>query len=443
MLRRQMMGEVLFEGRSAFFDKMNSAMSVATNISTAADLGMAGYSVSIDLGQMLAYYGLNPIKLGKLLKQVMTDKALRNAMMDPHLRFELGVSGEVMRGARLRAVQGADLSFGNQGGFVASGHYWADMGRWVGNFYAEAASNIMTASLLNPITDLTQMLAAPLAVTKTFQAIGRAVNGVGTKADLNILRRMGIDDELARRIWVQFDAGEKGIHKAPGVTDDLAQSGVVILPEFSTWRDQELAQHVMAMIGGDIRVATLHPGIATNRIWSGMGGALHVVSRMYYLFTRWAMVSSQNIYGKNIEDGTYQNIGTAMAYSTLIQATVNWIKEPDFVESPILERLQNALVMSGSFGYMGIMNERLERLSGHQLGMRPMMGLDTFAHDPDSMRFRLAAFGPVTGKAGAAEETLRKENYGQFMRLFMPYQNFWLWSSAVRDASDFLDFEED
>ena len=443
LLRRQMMGEVLFEGNSAFMDKMNAAVSVATNISTAADLGMAGYSVSIDLGQMLAYYGMNPLRLGRLLKQVMKDPTLRAAMADPKLRFELGVAGEVQRGARLRAIQGADLSFGNQGGFVASGHYWADMGRWIGNFYAEASSNIMTASLLNPITDLTQMLAAPLAVTKTFQSIGRVVKGVGSTADANTLRRLGIDDDMARRIWVEYEFGNKGVHKAPGVVDDLAESGVVILPEFSSWRDPQLAQHVMAMIGGDIRVATLHPGIATNRIWTGMGGALHTVSRLYYLFTRWSLVASENVYGKNIEDGTYQGISTAIAYSTLLQATINWMKEPDFVETPMLERLGNALVMSGSFGYMGVMNERLERMSGHQLGLRPMMGLDTFAHDPDSARFRLAALGPVAGKVGAAEETLRKQNYGQFMRLFMPYQNFWAWSGAVRDASDFLDFEDE
>jgi len=96
-------------------------------------------------------------------------------------------------------------------------------------------------------------------------------------------------------------------------------------------------------------------------------------------------------------------------------------------------------VMSGGLGYMGSMNERLERLSGHRLGLRPMMGVDTFAHDPDTPQFIAAGLGPVTGKLGAAYTTLGDENYGKFMRLFMPYQNWWLWANKVRDVSQYAD----
>jgi hypothetical protein len=442
LLRRQMMGEALFEGDNAFIDSLNSLASLASNVSVATDLGMAGYSVTIDLGQMLAYYGLGPVKLAKLGSTLMKDTELRRLLFNKDVARQFGVAGEVVRGARLRAIQGADLSFGNQGGFVASGNRFADIGRWLGNSYAEAASNIMTASLLNPITDLTQQLAAPLATTRIMQAIGRVATGKGEKIDANILRRLGMDNEMATRAWAQFSRAapdDQGVRLLREGADMLEPDAAMIMPKFSSWTDQALAQDVMSMISGDIRVATLHPGIAANRIWKGMGGALNAVGRLYYLFTRWAMVSSANVYGKNIEDGTHRHIATAIAYSTAIQMMVNWLKEPDFVEDPMLERMKDAFVMGGGLGYLGIMNERLERMSGHRLGLRPMLGVDTFAHDPDSAQFIMSGLGPVAGKVGGAITHVDQQNYGRVARLFMPYQNWWLWAGAVRDASQYAD----
>ena len=442
LLRRQMMGEAIFESDNAFIDGMNSFASLAANVSVATDLGMAGYSVTIDLGQMLAYYGMGPLKLAKLGNVLMKDTELRRLLFNKDVARQFGVAGEVVRGARLRAIQGGDLSFGNQGGFISSGNRVADIGRWIGNLYAEGASNIMTASLLNPVTDLTQQLAAPLATTRIMQAIGRVSTGVGKKVDANILRRLGMSEEMATKVWVQFqrsapdDQGVRILRESAGLLDEDA---AMIMPQFSKWADQALAQDVMSMISGDIRVATLHPGIAANRIWKGMGGALNAVGRLYYLFTRWAMVSNANIYAKNIEDGTNRHIATAIMYSTAIQMMVNWMKEPDFVEDPMIDRMKDAFIMGGGLGYLGILNERLERLSGHRLGLRPMMGVDTFAHDPDSPQFIMSGLGPVAGKVGGAITHVNDQNYGRLARTFMPYQNWWLWAGAVRDASQYAD----
>jgi len=358
------------------------------------------------------------------------------------------VAGELVRGARLRAIQGGDQFFGGGEGSIMTDRYLNNVLSWFNHTYQEVASNIMTASLLNPITDMIQNLATPLATTRIMEAVIRVAQKQGGKADLNILSRLGMSEEMTQRVFQQFMDGERTIlargPKGEAVpTDVLDLTQVMILPKFDTWSDQALAQNFMSLIGGDIRTATLHPSIASNRIWKGMGPALMAVSRLYYLFTRWAFMAQSNIYDKNIEDRTYRHIGSTMLYATVVQMAVNWLKEPDWVEESYLERAKDAFVMSGALGYMGILNERLERLSGHTLGIRPMLGMETFANDPGHLGFRLSGLSPVTGKLGGMYQAAEEMQFGRLGRLFTPYQNWWLWAGAVRDGSEIFDVEQD
>lgn len=103
------------------------------------------------------------------------------------------------------------------------------------------------ANLLAPLTDIQKTIAAHVSVSEILRTAKAAAEGKATKKQLGNLAESGIDQQMAGRIWEQFQNGGT-------VTDG------VHLPNTADWTDKAAADALNGAVARDVDIAVVTPG---------------------------------------------------------------------------------------------------------------------------------------------------------------------------------------
>jgi hypothetical protein len=103
------------------------------------------------------------------------------------------------------------------------------------------------ANLLSPLTDMQKTIAAHVAVSEILRAAKAAAEGKATKKQIGNLAESGIDQQMAGRIWAQFQTGGEvvdGVH----------------LPNTKDWSDHAAADALNGAMSREVDIAVVTPG---------------------------------------------------------------------------------------------------------------------------------------------------------------------------------------
>lgn len=103
------------------------------------------------------------------------------------------------------------------------------------------------ANLLSPLTDMQKTIAAHVAVSEILRATKAAAEGKATKRQIGNLAESGIDQNMAGRIWANFQTGGEvvdGVH----------------LPNTKDWTDQAAADALNGAMSREVDIAVVTPG---------------------------------------------------------------------------------------------------------------------------------------------------------------------------------------
>lgn len=145
----------------------------------------------------------------------------------------LGIGADVATNARQNSIDDVTALYGQGSRFERA--------------LQSANDKFFIANLLSPLTDMQKTMASHVAVSEILRTAKAAAAGKASKKQIGNLAESGIDQNMAGRIWAQF---EKGGEVVDGVH----------LPNTEDWTDRQAAEALNGAIGREVDIAVVSPG---------------------------------------------------------------------------------------------------------------------------------------------------------------------------------------
>jgi hypothetical protein len=110
-----------------------------------------------------------------------------------------------------------------------------------------ASDKFFIANLMAPLTDAQKLIASHVAVSEILRATKAVAAGKATKKQIGNLAETGIDQQMAGRIWAQFQTGGES-------------RGGVHLPNTGDWTDKAAAEALNGAVAREVDIMVVTPG---------------------------------------------------------------------------------------------------------------------------------------------------------------------------------------
>jgi len=280
----------------------------------------------------------------------------------------------------------------------------------------QGAGAMFVLNLLNPWTDFWKSFSGAIISNNIIEASMRVAEGKpkaqsfgSGRGDLELLREVGITDEMATKIAKQYaDAGSAKLEH-------------LLLANTEAWTDLEVARTFRAAVGQEVRNVIITPGpsdkpnFMSKPLWG-----------MIFQFKAFPISAAQRISMSGLQRPDKRFLSSIMAMITG-GFMVEHLRGGNF-PVPIEERLARAVDYSGVLALFTDINNQIEIASDGQYGLRALLGLEPIIKDPSVMQQVTSPFGPTVSQAGRLVSAITDPDphkTGSALRSVIPFAGWW------------------
>jgi hypothetical protein len=231
---------------------------------------------------------------------------------------------------------------------------------WIEKAAQGAAEMMQLVNLVGPWTQHAQQVAGALTAHFIVERSLKIAAGTASADEIVRMARYGMDEATARQIAAAYTAS--GSEQAAGLH----------LMNTEQWGDRRLVDKVRAALVTATNQQVVKSGEADTPLF--MHGPL---AQTLLLYKRFSISATQKVVMAGLErrdalvlQGLLASVG--IAYLVAEPASGDRDKNPLFNS----QRVASAVEKSGVLGIMGDLNNIMETVSAHHLGLRPMLGMD-------------------------------------------------------------------
>ncbi len=259
--------------------------------------------------------------------------------------------------------------------------------------------------------------------TKILQLSERYIKGTIGKRELAKLTKIGINRDMAKRIFEQykeFGLGVKAKETGGMKINRIARS--------DTWADREAANAFSNALRQEIRTTIVTPDKADVPLWmnSQLGGVLSQ-------FKKFGMAATQAILMRGLQERD-QNFFTGVIFLVGLGAMVDMLRtrafDRDYSKKKLGDKIASAIDRSAVIGIFSDVNRMIEVASNNEYGIAPALGAGK-PYD-STYKQKMGLVGPSGSLAANLYEIMLDTGSGNYdyttaraIRRSLPLQNIW------------------
>jgi len=319
---------------------MYRAGRTALNLNYVARLGGVTISSLPDIARPIMRYGLNAFSDGwiPLVKSFSTAKL---AMREVRLA---GTALEMVRDQR--ALELADLldDYGRNSKFERGVQFLAD--------------RFSTLNLMAPWNGGIKSLTGIITMAEALRSTRALAHGKASADEIARLAENGIDETMARRIWVQAEATGNDIDG-------------IFLPNTEDWTDVKAVESFRAMINREVDNLIVTPGLE-RPLWISKP-----VGRILGQFKTFSLVSTQKVTMAGLQQRdarVLSGVLVALSVGAMSAQVKAWLSNRDTSKWTEAQWVGEALDNSGLLGVFAEANAMAEKVSRGKVGLSVITG---------------------------------------------------------------------
>ena len=387
---------------------------------------LTGIAQTVDTARLVMINGVT--KTFKMSLEVMTNGYAKETIRMSKNTTQLG--GEALDMAtsqRAMSMYGIDDAFGVFNKFEQGMST-------VGNLY------FTFLNLSNPWNTAVKTMAGMFNGARTLESIEALVTGGKiTKVNLARLRKLGIDDDVAKEIYKQYQ--KHGYGKNANSWKSIGdQYKLMRVANSESW-DQtpeaiKAAEVYHSAIGKQARIDIVTPSKGDVPLWANteLGGVLLQFKKFGLAATQRMLMVGLQERDINFLNGALLLLASGAAVDAFRQKAFN----RSYAKKPLGQKLVDAFDRSGLGGIFSDVNNALERLTNNEIGLRPLLGAkkpygtyrDLFNNPvPDVLgpsASQLANIGDIAWTWGTGKYN---HHTARNVRRLLPFQNVWFLDS--------------
>jgi hypothetical protein len=288
---------------------------------------------------------------------------------------------------------------------------------WIEEFARDGVDRMFIANALAPYTDMMKRWSGSMIQSEMIRLSQKVARGEAlTRTEKMWMSRSGISEDLARAIHGQWEAA--GSH----------QGNSLFLANTEAWADDAIRDKFRTALATEIDNAVITPGPGEKlNFMSTPVGSLLTQFKTFSL----AAVQRTTLAGLQARDA--RSLGGLLSMVAMGYVVDYW-KSPDYDrrEMTSLDRLIQAIDYSGALGVLTDLNNTLEVATGHEVGLRPLMGIDPLWKEPNIAQRIGQVGGPTVSLLGDLVWSLTSSDSegsdkARSVRRLIPFNNlFWL-----------------
>jgi hypothetical protein len=280
-----------------------------------------------------------------------------------------------------------------------------------------SAFNFMYINLMSRWTEMAKSMASVTIGSRIIEDSIKWTKGSLTDKWKTALSSSGIDQDMARRIAVQFEKhGEKTKHN--------------FMANTAKWEDEAAVDAFGAALNKDINITIVTPGLGDTPLWMSTE-----LGSTFAQFKKFAMSATQRMLMRGMQEkdldflfGSMLLMGSGMLIDKIY---TEYRFGRDYSKIPFTTKLLNAFDRSGLAGIYTDINKAIETLTDNRFGIGPMLGEDKpFG---SSNRWKAGTIGgPTGGQIYNIFDILYDVGGNQYnhhtaknVRRLIPLQNVW------------------
>lgn len=373
-------------------------------IATLAFMGKAWMAAVMDFGKVQIHEGVTR-SFGHLFRSIAARGVPDNAYVRGAEEVQkMGLADELVNASRLRSM--TDLA----------GQYYGrtKLERWIDN-------QVPRMFILNGLafwTDNVKRFAGTLAIDRFLEVSEKMVAGeLGPRVRAKYARA-GLTEELAAAVMDQWTLAGRPTANGLRLADTME------------WTDPRVLQDFRAVMAQEINTAVITPGAADRLLFTAKP-----LGSMLMQYKSFGISATQRILMSGLQQRDAQVLSGMMSMIAL-SWFVDWARRPDWDKPDLDESIFRAIERSGVVGVFADVNQMIETASGQELGLRPLLGVDTIRKDPTPGERIGAIGGPVVNQWSSMLWAMTSpdatgDDQARALRYSIPWNNVWMWSDAV------------
>jgi len=280
-----------------------------------------------------------------------------------------------------------------------------------------SAFNFMYVNLMSRWTEMAKSMASVTIGSRIIEDSIKWTKGSLTDKWKTALSSSGIDQDMARRIAVQFEKhGEKTKHN--------------FMANTAKWEDEAAVDAFGAALNKDINITIVTPGLGDTPLWMSTE-----LGSTFAQFKKFAIAATQRMLLRGMQEkdldflfGSILLMGSGMLIDKIY---TEFRFGRDYSKQSLTTKLLNAFDRSGLAGIYTDINKAIETLTDNRIGISPALGENKpFA---SSNRWKAGTIsGPTGGQIYNIFEILYDVGGNQYnhhtaknVRRLIPFQNVW------------------
>lgn len=346
---------------------------IARQMNFISKMGMMVVSSVADAGMIVMRHGLGGTfdALAGSLNRFSSDPVLaKGSKAERRLLEDAGVAVEYLLGSRAMSLNEITNDFGR------------------GSKFERALTSASTAfsylNLSRQWDTATQSIAGIATVRRIMRNAESWSRGNITAGEAEFMAQLNIDRAMARRIWSATVSGES--EKVRGV----------LIPEGRTWTDREAYDAMRFAVRQSVDSTVIKPG-QDKPLWMSTP-----TGKVFGQFRSFIISAQQRILLAGLQQADANmamGVATMLGLGTLSVAMSDLVRSGEMKKREPGEWMIEGFDRSGLAGWMMEPNNIVEKISGQQFGLRPMMGAEPAARSLNQSKLDIV-FGPTAGFAG-------------------------------------------
>jgi hypothetical protein len=289
-----------------------------------------------------------------------------------------------------------------------------------------AGEKFQLVNLQAHYTDWAKTVAGTVTMNEVYRATKAVAGGKGTAKQLAALQENGVDLDMARRIFEQFDASKNVI-------------GETHLPNTSQWTDGEAKRAFEAMIAREVEIAVVSPG-QEKPLWMS-----RPVGRLIGQHKSFIAAANTRILLANLQRRDASTLaGLTMAISAgMVSAGVYaMLSGKEFPERP-QDWVKEGISKSGVMGWFEEANTIVAKGTRGEVDAFRLIGADKPLSRFSNNTFLGQLMGPSAGKlekaVGVIGDVVTGETDARTIartRQLVPLQNLWAIRRLLNEVED-------
>lgn len=346
---------------------------IARQMNFISKMGMMVVSSVADAGMIVMRHGMGGTfdALAGALNRFSSDPVLtKGSKAEQRLLEDAGVAVEYLLGSRAMSLNEITNDFGR------------------GSKFERALTSASTAfsylNLSRQWDTATQSIAGIATVRRIMRNSEGWSRGNIPAGEAEFMAQLNIDRAMARRIWNATVSGEN--EKVRGV----------LIPEGRTWADREAYDAMRFAVRQSVDSTVIKPG-QDKPLWMSTP-----TGKVFGQFRSFIVSAQQRILLAGLQQADANmamGAATMLGLGTLSVALSDLARNGETKKREAGEWLIEGFDRSGLGGWMMEPNNIVEKISGQQFGLRPIMGAEPAARSLNQSKLDIV-FGPTAGFAG-------------------------------------------